>query len=269
MNDKSTLILALIGSFAWLPQIITWIYSFLAKPKLKFVPEETVEIGYTSLGPIFNQFFAISTSVKDALIERVKVEIIHETGEKHEFVWKFLDERGPEFQSITGEKAEWRKNQPAIALKVSVLGLTEKKIGFQDYEFQKDFSELFSKGSEKESYLLKVNPTNFKEEALKSQEHMNLQDFIKDKFYWKQGRYKVVLSANIAELKEPHTEYFAFELTKPNIQTLEINISEIQNSIKDYINYRDQEKAKWPQRRYNWINPQIYRITRKEALTNS
>ncbi len=55
---------------------------------------------------------------------RIALVVVHETGAKHEFWWKFLDERGPEITSLdTGERAEWRKNQPAIALKVSTLGL--------------------------------------------------------------------------------------------------------------------------------------------------
>jgi hypothetical protein len=50
-----------IGAAAWLPQIIAWIYNWLVRPKLCFVPENITEIGYSSLGPIINQSFAIST----------------------------------------------------------------------------------------------------------------------------------------------------------------------------------------------------------------
>lgn len=78
-----TLILAFIGALAWLPQIITWIYQWIVKPKLRFVPEDFTEIGYSSCGPIINQFFAISTSGKDALIEKIEMQIIHQSGEKH------------------------------------------------------------------------------------------------------------------------------------------------------------------------------------------
>ena len=83
--DKVTFILALVGALAWIPPIISAGYLFFLKPKVRFVPEEFCEIGYTSFGPIFNQSFAIATSNKDALIERIAISfIIHENGENRD-----------------------------------------------------------------------------------------------------------------------------------------------------------------------------------------
>ena len=93
-NTKATFILALLGALAWLPQIIYVIYKWLVRPQLRFVPENTTEIGYSSFGPIINQTFAISSSRKDALIERISLVVIHESGTRHDFNWRSLREKG-------------------------------------------------------------------------------------------------------------------------------------------------------------------------------
>lgn len=46
--------LAVLGALAWLPFIIQMIREKLKKPKLKIIPDKQIEIGYTTLGPIFN-----------------------------------------------------------------------------------------------------------------------------------------------------------------------------------------------------------------------
>jgi len=255
----ATFIVALIGAAAWLPQIITWITNLIVKPKLHFVPEETSEIGYTFFGPIFNQSFAISTSNKDALIERVAIRIVHETGAKHEFWWKFLDERGPEITSLsTGERAEWRKNQPAIALKVSTLGLAEKKIGFQDLSYQGKLMTLLQRYQEIESHLEKTKPQTYLDEAVKSKEFLDLIEYIKSGFYWLEGKYDVYLFVYEASLKKPHIENFKLELSKANIEQLEKNIKITQDHFRDLVLFKGKEKER-PIYNWRWVNPVISR----------
>ena len=43
-------LVACIGAAAWLPHILRWFYIWFSKPELRFVPESSVEIGYTTLG---------------------------------------------------------------------------------------------------------------------------------------------------------------------------------------------------------------------------
>jgi len=258
-----TFIVAVIGAAAWLPQIISWVSNLLVRPKLRFVPEETSEIGYTSLGPIFNQSFAISTSRKDALIERIVMVIVHESGARHEFWWKFLDERGPEIMSIsTGERAEWRKNQPAIALKISTLGLAEKKIGFQDITYQTKLMSLFRKYEEIELHLKKTAPSDYLQRAIKTKEFSDLIDYIKAGFYWIEGKYDAYLYVYEASLKKPHIEHFQFELSKVQVEQLEKNIKITQDFLKDLVLYRGREKER-PMYSWKWVNPPFYRIDKK------
>lgn len=260
---SATDIIAAIGAAAWLPQIISWIANIITKPSLRFVPEETSEIGYTFFGPIFNQSFAISSAKKDALIERIALVVVHESGAKHEFWWKFLDERGPEITSLnTGERAEWRKNQPAIALKVSTLGLAEKKIGFQDLSYQGKLTSLLQKYQETESHLEKTKPQTYLEEAVKTKEFLDLVEYIKSGFYWIEGKYDVHLYVYEASLKKPHEEHFKFELSKTNIEQLEKNIKITQDHFRDIVLFKGKEKER-PVYYWRWINPAFYRPKQK------
>jgi len=261
----ATFIVAVIGAAAWLPQIISWIANLIVKPKLRFVPEETSEIGYTFLGPIFNQSFAISTSNKDAIVERVAISIVHESGAKHEFWWKFLDERGPEITSLnTGERAEWRKNQPAIALKVSTLGLAEKKIGFQDLSYQGKLLTLLQKYQEIESHLEKTKLQNYLEEAVKSKEFLDLIEYIKSGFYWLEGKYDVYLFVYEASLKKAHAEHFKLELSKANIEQLEKNIKITQDHFRNIVLFKGKEKE-LPIYYWRWVNPSFCRANKKSS----
>ncbi len=261
---NGTFVLALLGALAWFPQLISWVNSFFTKPKLRFVPDGTTEIGYTFFGPIINHFFAISSDRKDALIEKMTFEITHEKGEKHNFCWKFLDERGPELTSVSGECAQWGKNQSAIALKVTTTGLTEKKIGFQDTDFQDKLRGIVNVQSEKVFYLEKTQPQTYKDEAVKAKEFLDVLDFVKTGFYWKEGKYTVALFVYETTLKEPHSEYFEFELTKRDIEVLEKNIKEIHEYFKNLILYKgvDPKTKTWPLQYFNWVNPRFIRRRR-------
>ena len=127
-----TILVACIGAAAWLPHIFRWFYNWFSKPKLRFVPESTTEIG-----------------------------------ERHDFHWQALDEKGFEMTVLSGERAEFRKHQSAIALKISIFGLVEKKIFFRDFAFQEKALSLFNKYSEKELHLEKTAGEKFKDEAIK------------------------------------------------------------------------------------------------------
>jgi len=262
-QNIGTFILALVGAAAWLPQVGSWVYSIFSKPTLRFVPEDTTEIGYTFYGPILNQAFAISTSRKDALIERISLSIIHEKGEQHDFHWKFLDEKGAEITSATGERAEFRKNQPAVALKISVLGLAEKKIGFQDLEYQGELISRVNDLQAQQDHLEKTKKETWKEETIKTKEFSDVLDFIKNKFYWKEGKYKVILWAYETSLKKPHVENFEFQLSKKHGETLQMNIKETQEHFKNIILYKGEGLDKRPQVFWRWVNPVF---TRKKKI---
>ncbi|HEU5403855.1 MAG TPA: hypothetical protein VFU86_21040, partial [Terriglobales bacterium] len=125
---------AIVGAAAWVPQVFGWVARRLATPRLRLIPGRSPEIGYTSLGPIFNLSCAISAERKDAVIERVTATITHQNGQVTAFRWMTLSETLSQVRSQEGI-AEVGKNQSAVALKVNTLVLTEKQIGMQEQDF--------------------------------------------------------------------------------------------------------------------------------------
>jgi hypothetical protein len=45
---------AIAGALAWLPQRAGWVHRRFNKPKVRLTPGPTPEIGFSSLGPVFN-----------------------------------------------------------------------------------------------------------------------------------------------------------------------------------------------------------------------
>jgi hypothetical protein len=104
-------IAAFIGAAAWLPQIGQWTYGWVAKPALRVSSGTKVELGYQiGYGPIVNMTLAISTSRKDAIIEKMVVEAKHEKGDTHTFTWVALNENFSDSEPAGETSAS--KNQP-------------------------------------------------------------------------------------------------------------------------------------------------------------
>ena len=165
--------------------------------------------------------------------------------------------------SISGERAEFRKSQTAIALKISILGLVEKKILFQDLAFQKKGISLLNKYFEKEIHLEKTAGEKFKDEAIKLKEFADLLDFAKSGFYWREGEYDVRLFAFESSLKKPHVEHFKFKLSKRHAEQLEKNIETAQNALRNLILYKDIPADKWSKTIWKWVYPSFSRASKK------
>lgn len=42
-------IIAILGALAWLPQIISWVYNWLKKPKISIYHDGEAEVGYIKM----------------------------------------------------------------------------------------------------------------------------------------------------------------------------------------------------------------------------
>lgn len=253
---------ALIGAAAWLPQIGFIIWHAFKRPKLRFSPETTIEIGFTSFGPIANPSFAISSTRKEALIENISMDIVHDDGDTHKFRWQLLDEKGFEGTSSKGETIELRRSQSASALKIGTVGLIERKIAFQDVLFKIEYSKLLELLFGREKILFEMDKSNYPENVFLLKEYNDLHDFLKKHFYWKEGKYTVVLTVSEATLKKPHTEVFEFILNKQNLDSLENNRSAVQLTIKEVFLLKAGKIEKVTPISWNWIYPNIKRKTR-------
>lgn len=253
MPTTTSEIIGIIGAAAWLPQIGGWIYSAFSRPKIDLVPAPLPQVGYTCLGPIFNLTCAISASRKDAIISKMTANLRHETGRTLAFSWKTLNETFSNIRSTTGETAEVTKNQPAVALKVSTLALSEKMVGFQDQGFQNETMKLFIAVDEQKAYLDKTD-SNAKESILKSKQFFDLIDYFKRNCVWQEGRYDVLLKITIIGVKTPAEANFFFVLSKADATRLDENVQYIQEHFIDRLN----PPLKLPKDyAWHWANPAI------------
>jgi hypothetical protein len=246
-------IAAYIGAAAWLPQIGNWIYRLVARPKVLILTEATSEIGFTSLGPIFNSRIAFSASRKDAIIDNLEVELRHENGDTHVFRWVGYTETVSQITDASGVRQHVEKDQSAIALKISTGQLLEKHVKFQEKSFRDEIMIFGSSAIEELNYLRKNDP-NYRDTALKSKKFSDLIDLYRKHFWWKEGKYTFRFrcsSPNRTTLKD---QVFSFSLRKDDVEAIEQNIpllkTEYENLLKaDLPDYKRQNVF------WNWRNP--------------
>lgn len=243
---------SIVGAAAWVPQVVGWVGRFFTKPILRVIPSRAPEIGYTSLGPIFNLNCAISAERKDGIIERITAQLTHERGQNMEFYWISLNETFSQVRSAQGI-AEVTKNQHAIALKVGTLVLTEKQIGMQERSFDQEAMLLINVLTDQHNHLKSTHPQEYQNLTLKSKEFADFIAFAKKRFSWQEGSYSVRLELRIAGVKEPTIQMFHFKLTKNDVERLKQNLNEIERYIRDII--LPPAEGSTPNYSWNWAYP--------------
>lgn len=245
---------AYIGAAAWAPQIIQWLYSSTKKPKLKAVSGGPAQIGYNGFGPVVAITMAISCERKDALIKSVRLYATHEKGERCQLNWSWLNESQMQMSAPTGETFQFGKNEPALALKVSTLTLTQKTISFTDVDFQTGFASVKETLLRHFDYLRKKSGGESPEDALvKSREFADAEDFFRKNFFWKQGKYTIDLEFEIVGVSPPHKERFYVVLQKADEDSLQDNIGFFESLIRADLKSYSGVAAKLPD--WKWANP--------------
>ena len=242
---------AVFGAAAWVPHVVSWAVRLFAQPKVRVIAGRNPEVGYTSLGPIFNLTCAISASRKDAVIERLVATVTHERGQSIVFQWVTLNEtlsqvRGPDGVTEVG------KNQPAVALKVSTLVLTEKQIGMQAPSFEEERNVILNALVEQQSHLKKTEPEGWKDLVTKSKELADLVELYRRSQPWQIGQYSVRLTLHLAGVRKPTEQAFHFRLTANDVERLEQNIPEITRNVADAVVPPEDGE---PSYSWNWIYP--------------
>ena len=250
METESTFkifeILAILGALAWLPQLIVFINKKITIPKLTIITDKDLEIGYTTLGPIFNLQIAFLAEKKRALIRKVEIEMTHENNETHKFTWDWFEEILYEVSIPQSGLIPTRKNQKAIAINVNPDSLVEKKIGFQQNAFKEKQNRLVQLTTEE--FLNIINAGNDSNIIRTRNTFNNLRDYYKNGFNWKIGKYNAKINA-ILSGNQIFTTNVDFQLTNRDIKTLERNIEIAQNLVD--IEYGADIKVK---QNWLWVN---------------
>jgi hypothetical protein len=241
--------LAFLGALAWLPQIIIFIKNILTKPSISIISDKQIEVGYTSYGPIINIDLAFSSEKKDALINKICLELKHEKQEREVFMWEWFEEFLLEMAIPNQGRIPYTKKQKAFAIKVLTNSLSEKKIGFQIPELKAKANKLiFELNGMKQNILEQEQDINI----VKSQkEYHSLINLSKSSFIWKVGKYEINIDVFTKENKEPFKHNIEFSLSDFDIKQLEKNIEMLNIMIENTFIIQDTEfLEKW-----EWVYP--------------
>lgn len=247
--------IAIVGAAAWLPQIGSWAYRLLVKPELRLIPGPSPEVGFTSLGPIFNLTCALSASKKDAIVEKMTAELRHERGEQRLLTWALLNETFSELRNAAGEHAEFSKRQPAIALKVSTSLLSEKLICFQDSALGEEIRLLGNAATDTYQHFRRTDPEQAGVLSLKSKEHAAYIALFRRHQFWKPGKYDVTVRAYLADVKRPAVRQMSFTLSADDAAKLNANIALIEQVAFDVAHNAPAEQRQSVY--WSWSNPQL------------
>mgnify|MGYP007040716840 FL=1 len=170
VNMKAEELAAYIGAAAWMPQILTWIYRAVTKPKLRIVPDAKGEVGFTTYGPIFNIRMAFFVENRDLIIDGVTLSITHADGDEHEMRWAGLGETFSEITDGKGNRQIVSKDQTPIAIKVPTQALVEKFVRFQEPRFHAADEPTTRALVTHFNFLKQKSPESFVQDVLASKE---------------------------------------------------------------------------------------------------
>jgi len=254
-------IAAYIGAAAWLPQIIGWLYARFAVPTLTIVTEKFAEVGYTSLGPIFNIRLMLIANRKSLIIDNCEIELTHADGDTHTFAWSGLLDTFSEIKDGAGNKQVVSKDQSPIAIWIGSESLVEKLIRFQEQKFhdtdRRNRQELVAHFN----FLQESVSENIPEAMLKSKEYFNTVDFQKKWFWWKPGKYTIRFKLSSNTLFKLNTDDLYFEYSLSDVNNLNKNLSTIEAEIKNIIHMETEGYEDIPVN-WNWTTVNI----RKKSL---
>jgi len=243
-------ILAIIGASSWIYPLIVWLDKRLTKTQLEVINHKQLSIGYTFFGPIMNIDLAFSATKDDAFVKEVLITLTHESNQTEIFKWEWFEEKLMEIQMPdSGGIVPYKKSQKAIALKVLTNTLTEKKVGFQKPKFHDMYSDQYQKTFEIFQNII-TKKGNINELKL-SKEYNDFENFLRNNFIWKVGKYSGIINCKVANNKEVFNKEIEFYLTNSDIRKLEKNIQFCLDTLENHFISQDSNYiANW-----NWSEP--------------
>ena len=244
-------IAAYVGAAAWAPQIVSWMYRWLVKPRVQILPERLVEVGFTTLGPIFNIRLALSASKKDAIIDHLEVELRHGAGDSHVLSWAGLREMFSEIVDAAGNRQSIEKDQPAIALKVTTAVLLEKFVRFHDLGFHERRRPVLNALVEHLNYLKGQHHADYRDQVLESRQAYDLLELFKSSFFWKPGEYTVRFRIKSRDGAVLDTDAHRFTLVQRDTDALRLNLDLLKIGYENLVK-SDLPDYKLKAVRWNW-----------------
>ncbi|MCH7559042.1 MAG: hypothetical protein IIB56_16540 [Planctomycetes bacterium] len=251
---------AIIGAAAWTPQIITWVYRILTQPKVSIHLHSLPQIGYTTLGPIFNVTFALLSEKKDAILNKISATLKHESGATYTFDWAGLSEDLSEIENPIGETVSVKKTSLPLVVKVLHTGVAQVFVRFQHKQFKVNLRKPGALVLDRFIFLKssgKLKTEQDIEDLVSEQVFSEYMKHLSSEFIWIAGKYTVTFAfGSPNKFKYKKNEYI-FELSQDDINELKKNIDNIKHDLIeagkiDIISNYEMKKINWI-----WRSPEL------------
>lgn len=245
---------AVLGALAWTPHLISAVRNHFVRAKIRVITAKSVEIGFTSYGPILNLRLAFDVESKDIVVTDLIVRLRHESGEERVFEWQGIT------QSVGSMKTPeatvpLERDQSVLAVKLNQHNIEERFIRFQEAKFIVEKQSVESIATKKSAYLKdqeQYDATAF----LRSQEMMELYNFIKQAFLWKAGKYTLKFELSSPQEFTIVDAEYSFLLSPYDIEELSKNKDLIQTQYRREVEgAENRETVSW-----KWIYPSLVKI---------
>lgn len=251
-------IAAFVGAAAWAPQIGTWVYKLYRKPKVVIIPESRAELGYTTLGPIFNIRLAVSADLRDVLLDSFSIKVRHESGDTKTFRWQGTKETLNQVRDSSGILQTVERDEAGIALKVRPDQLVDKFFRFQDPQFAAVAGPLIEEVRTLHDFLLSKD-VNVRDELMGSDKLKALMRTCRSNFNWRPGKYVAEFRCRpIHDVIRQEAAQFEFELTPQNIEKLQAN-SNLFEPYFEWHAFRESAENDAQEPVFHWVYPAISR----------
>jgi len=251
---------AIIGAAAWAPQIFTWLYQFITKPKIILYLHTKPEIGYTSLGPIFNVSLALLSEKKGIALNNFSVSIKHESGASYTFDWDGLSEDLSEIQNPLGQPTSIKKTYLPLVVRVLPLSVAQAFVRYQYKPFKEKFGQKLQAAQNKLQLLRNAGRLKTEQdiEALASeQEFSDLVKQIHSEFIWIAGKYTVVFDFQSPGKFKYKKDKYTFSLSQDDIDGLRKNIDNIKLNTMQTAKAIVLQNYKAKEISWEWRYPEI------------
>jgi hypothetical protein len=222
LGIKVTEWLAIIGALSWIPILGKWVYDFISKPKMTIISGRQIELGFTTNGPIINLSLAFLSEKKKALITNIDLELIHENNDTQKFSWRWFEEVLYKMDIPNAGQISTKKNQNAIAIKIGLDELIEKRVGFQQNTFRNEYDKQYK--------LLIEDSINFSQLGKNLNDlkvipsYTVMRDLLSNSFNWKVGKYTVKIKAYLSGDNITANHEFSFTLNSLEVKLMHSNI---------------------------------------------
>jgi len=245
--------IAVLGALAWTPHLFVLIRNKLTKPRVRVLTDRTVEIGFTTYGPIANLRLAFAVENKDIVVSDLKLKIRHENGDAKVFAWKGITQQVGKMTMPDRNVMPFEKEQSVLAIKLSQRDIEERFIRFQESSYTDKQAEYVNCATKKMSYLKsegKYEVYSF----LREQEMVDLYDFNKHAFSWRPGKYTMTIEISSPVKFDILDEKREFSLSPLDVERLASNKDSLEEDYKRIVigEISEDKKIIW-----NWVNPTL------------